>query len=193
MQKRYSPSCDNNKIPILQQLDTHFAAVKRVLEIGSGTGQHAAYFAASLPHLTWHCSDVAENHDSINAWINDAQATNIIPPIPFFIGEDAWPVSVDGVFSANTAHIMHKQETQLMMELIGDNLPIGGVFCQYGPFNIDGQFTSDSNKSFHQHLLSQGCGGICDIADLIAWAPSLQLQEQIEMPANNFLLVWKRI
>ncbi len=192
MNKQFSPSCENNKDPILQQLLSHFAAVKQVLEIGSGTGQHAAYFAAHLTHLQWHCTDIEENHPSINGWVSEAKLTNVTPPIPFFIGRDNWPLAVDAVFSANTTHIMQKSEAKLMMQLVAENLPSKGVFCQYGPFNVNGQYTSESNQSFDKHLLTQGCGGIRDIAELVDWADGLALRQRVAMPANNFLLVWEK-
>ena len=132
------------------------------------------------------------NHDSIKAWLADCEAENVEGPIPFTVGQDDWPAEVDGVFSANTAHIMQVHESELMMRLVGKHLPTGGVFCQYGPFNVNGQYTSESNAAFDQHLAAEGCGGIRDINELQAWATNLTLVERVSMPANNFLLVWKR-
>lgn len=193
MDKRFSQACENNKVPILNQLKKHFGEASHVLEIGSGTGQHAVFFAPGLPHLIWYTSDMPVNHGSINAWLADDAADNLRPPISFTIGVDSWPaVEVNAVFSANTAHIMQPQETRLMMELVGQALPDCGVFCQYGPFNIDGKYTSQGNADFDRHLASEGCGGIRDIQELQDWAVDLTLEERIAMPANNFLLVWRK-
>jgi hypothetical protein len=96
------------------------------------------------------------------------------------------------VFTANTTHIMQPSETQFMMQLVANNLPSGGVFCQYGPYNFQGQYSSESNKTFDQHLIGQGCGGIRDIDELTLWAKPLVLIETVPMPANNFMLVWQK-
>ena len=191
--KHFSQACENNKQPILDELKRVFANHKRVLEIGSGSGQHAVFFAPRLPHLHWHTSDVEENHPSILAWQDEQPADNLCPPIGFKIGRDPWPaLPFDGVFTANTSHIMQPLEVQTMLQLVGEYLPTGGVFCQYGPFNIDGHYSSESNERFDQYLLNEGYGGIRDIAELREWATRLSLQEKIQLPANNLLLVWHR-
>lgn len=193
VEKRFSQSCENNKVPILRELETHLVGSSHVLEIGSGTGQHAAFFATNLPHVTWHTSDMPVNHGSIKAWLAECSTNNLHAPIHFTIGVDDWPeLNIDAVFSANTAHIMQPEETRLMMELIGRQLPDSGVFCQYGPFNVEGQYTSQGNANFDRHLAAEGCGGIRDIQELQNWAPELKLIERIPMPANNFLLVWHK-
>ncbi|WP_342807318.1 DUF938 domain-containing protein [Alteromonas sp. M12] len=191
--KNFSQPCENNKAPILEQLLVHFANQTKVLEIGSGTGQHAAFFAPALPHLTWQPTDIADNHASINAWLEEAKCTNVLPPEEFFIGKDSWSFQdVNGVFSANTTHIMQPHEAQLMMQTVAINLPETGVFCQYGPFKFDGKYTSQSNAQFDQSLQQRGFGGIRDIAELKNWATSLTLDDMIQMPANNHLLVWRK-
>ena len=192
-EKRFSPSCENNRIPILTVLKEALVGRKHLLEIGSGTGQHAVYFAPELTHLTWQTSDLTVNHPSINAWLADSPAANLRQPLAFKIGSDNWPVAgVDCVYTANTTHIMQPSEAREMMQVVAQGLPSGGVFCQYGPFTIDGEFTSQSNHDFNQHLLNEGCGGIRDIAELTLWAGELQLVEQHAMPANNFMLVWHK-
>lgn len=193
MDKPFSQACENNKQPILEVLQQNFAACQRVLEIGSGTGQHAVYFAKKLPHLEWHTSDAEANHAGINAWIKAEPSPNLHKPFSLVIGQDSWPQgNYDAVFSANTAHIMQKYEIKLMMQLINDALPSGGVFCQYGPFNKNGEYSSQSNADFDLHLKSNGYGGIRDIQDLQYWARDLQLVEQVNMPANNLTLVWRK-
>jgi hypothetical protein len=191
MNKPYSQACENNKQPILDQLVRCFADSYKVLEIGSGTGQHAVHFAPGLSHLVWQTSDQSHYHSGIQGWLAEFPADNLKAPLPLTIGQDSWPdVGVDGVFTANTTHIMQPSEAKLMMQAVAQKLPKGGAFCQYGPFNIDGQYTSDSNQNFDQHLRNEGCGGIRDIEELQSWGLGLDLQERIPMPANNFLLVW---
>lgn len=193
MTMRFSQACENNKQPILQQLKLHFAPVTKVLEIGSGTGQHGVFFAPQLSHLNWQTSDMPDNHTGILAWQEQFPADNLLPPVNFTVGADPWPdMQIDAVFSANTAHIMQIQEARLMMQMVAANLPRGGVFCQYGPFNVNGQYTSESNERFDLHLSNEGCGGIRDIAELQDWAAGMTLTEKVTMPANNFLLVWKK-
>lgn len=194
--KPFSQACENNKQPILEVLQRVLADRTKLLEIGSGTGQHAAYFAPKLSHLQWHTSDMSNNHLGIKAWLEEVEVDNLYQPLPFVIGSisaGAWPLAnADAVYTANTTHIMQSSEAQLMMQLVADNLPRGGVFCQYGPFNFNGQYTSDSNEAFDQHLREQGCGGIRDIGELTLWAKPLVLVEKISMPANNLMLVWQK-
>ncbi|MCV2883174.1 class I SAM-dependent methyltransferase [Aestuariibacter sp. AA17] len=193
MDKPFSQACENNKQPILDVLKQHFATATSILEIGSGTGQHAVHFAAGLPHVEWHTSDQPQYHAGVQAWLLDANLENTTDPVPFTVGQDDWPNGrFDGVFTANTTHIMQPNIAQEMMRLVGTHLPEGGVFCQYGPFKIEGEFTSRSNAEFHQHLLAQGYGGIQDIETLMNWAPSLVLQHRVDMPANNMTLVWRK-
>ncbi|WP_102798293.1 DUF938 domain-containing protein [Bowmanella denitrificans] len=196
MSKPFSQACENNKQPILQFLRVRFSNVRHVLEIGSGTGQHAVYFAPSLSPIVWQCSDMPHNHAGINAWIDEFPCDNLRRPLNFTVGEDDWPdTQADAVFTANTTHIMQPQQARLMMEMVAEHLPCGGVFCQYGPFNIDGQYTSDSNEQFDLHLKAQGYGGIRDINELQDWlaGTSLSLGQRVQMPANNQLLVWQKM
>jgi cyclopropane fatty-acyl-phospholipid synthase-like methyltransferase len=155
-QKPFSQACENNKKPILQQLKKAFSTVHNVLEIGSGTGQHAAYFARKLPHVQWHCSDVEEYHDGINQWIDEFPSKNLYRPFVLKLARDEWVSSsaishqpFDGIYTANTAHIMLEHEIQSLMQSVAAHLPKRGVFCQYGPFIVDGKFTSKSKQEFH--------------------------------------------
>jgi cyclopropane fatty-acyl-phospholipid synthase-like methyltransferase len=193
----FSQACENNKEAILAILKDAFANVKNVLEIGSGTGQHAVHFAKHLPHVQWHCADQSQYHDGILAWIQQFPSPNLVPPITLKVPQDEWPApknsdAFDAYFSANTAHIMQKTEARYLMQTINENLPEGGVFCQYGPFTQDGEFSSQSNEDFHHRLISEGYGGYRDIQELIEWAPLLNLSDIIQMPANNLMLIWYR-
>ena len=194
MSKPFSQACENNKAPILAVLCGAFEQASNVLEIGSGTGQHAVHFAAGLPHLHWQTSDVAEHHQGINAWLSELSLPNLAAPVALRIGEDAFPQNgYDAVYSANTAHIMHTHEVQLLMAGIANLLPAGGVFCQYGPFIYQNAFSSASNEAFHFSLLERGLGGYKSIEQLTDWAgPSLQLTDIIDMPANNLCLIWRK-
>lgn len=196
-QAPFSQSCENNKAVILAVLSEALVEAKNALEIGSGTGQHAVYFAKNLPHLQWHCADQVQYHPGILAWIKEYPSANLIEPVSLKLPQDDWPTpkdsgEFDAYFSANTAHIMQKSEAYFLMQTINDKLPQGGVFCQYGPFTQNGEFNSQSNEDFHHRLLSEGYGGYRDINELIDWAPSLTLSDIIQMPANNLMLIWRR-
>lgn len=189
----FCQASENNKAPILDVLTEAFAGVSQVLEIGSGTGQHAVHFAPALPHLIWQTSDMPDKHPGITQWIGAHPSTNLKMPLSFEIGKDDWPSpQVDAVFTANTAHIMQVAQTKLMMELVANHLPSSGVFCQYGPFNLGGQYTSAGNARFDQQLQAEGYGGIRDVAELQEWAIGLTLAKVHQMPANNLLLVWNK-
>ncbi|TEW53267.1 DUF938 domain-containing protein [Psychromonas sp. RZ22] len=192
MTKQSSSSCERNQKPILDVLSRVLKDRKQVLEIGSGTGQHAVYFAPHLSHLLWHTSDDKSNHASINAWIKEFPSRNLQLPFEFLIGKHPWPsIPVDAIFTANTTHIMAKDNAKEMMKMVADNLQKGGIFCQYGPFNLDGNYTSEGNREFDIYLKQNGCGGIRDINELSEWGTGLRLIEKVVMPANNFLLIWE--
>lgn len=172
-----------------------FADCTRVLEIGSGTGQHAVFFGTTLPHLIWQTSDRPQNHPSIVAWQQDARLANVLPPLALDVNGD-WPQGpFDAVFSANTCHIMAWPEMQAMFAGIGRVLSAGGVVCIYGPFNYGGKFTSTSNGEFNAALKAEAAHmGIRDFEAVgaLAAAQGLTLQADHAMPANNRLLVWRR-
>jgi SAM-dependent methyltransferase len=192
--RAFCQSCENNKGPILDVLRPLLSARRRVLEIGSGTGQHAAFFAGALPQLGWQTSDVAENHASIEAWIDGID--NAIAPLTLDVDADDWPAqSYDGAFSANTAHIMHWPTVINMFEGVARILESGGVFALYGPFNYQGAYTSPGNESFDRTLRAGDAGmGIRDIEAVtdVAASSGMTLIADHAMPANNRTLVWKR-
>lgn len=194
--KPHSDACDRNRDPILQVIKEWFIEPGEVLEIGSGTGQHAVYFAAHMPHLQWIATDRAENHAGIKAWLDEAQAPNVRGPVELDVSEERWPVEhVDYVFSANTSHIMSWPEVEKMFAGVGRVLRPEGVFCLYGPFNRDGQFTSDSNRAFDASLKARDPNmGIRDDRALVALAKahSLTFVADYSLPAKNRVLVWKR-
>ena len=192
----YSQACENNKQPILKILRRLFADRNRILEIGSGTGQHAVYFAEQLPHLYWQTSDRERHHDGIRQWIVETQAQNIGLPISLDVTASHWPqTGYDGVFSANTAHIMSWEAVEKMFHGVADLLCEGDVFALYGPFNRDGAFTSPSNYQFHCSLVrSDPRMGLRDDRSIYDLARSSGLcpVEDNAMPANNRLLVFSK-
>lgn len=189
----YSQACENNKQPILTVLERAFADRRQILEIGSGTGQHAVFLAPALPHLQWQPSDLAVHHAGISAWIDAYPAPNLYRPRVFDLRHDDWPGECDAVFSANTAHIVSWPLVQRMLKLSGEALPTGGVLTLYGPFNYQGDYTSDSNRNFDAMLRARDPDSgirdfeaVCDEA--ARWG--LTLQEDNALPANNRLLVF---
>lgn len=174
-----------------------FAHVSQVLEIGSGTGQHAVFFAAALPHVIWHTSDVVDNHAGISGWIAEQGSANVRVALALDVKIRPWPVpeGIDAAFSANTAHIMAWHEVCDMFAGLGGVLPPGAPFALYGPFNIDGEFTSASNCDFHTSLqLRNPLMGLRDLRELTLLAADcgFVLEADHALPANNRLLVWRR-
>jgi len=193
--KRFSDACERNREPILQVLRRAFADRTSVLEIGSGTGQHAAYFAPALPHLAWQPSDVAENLPSIRVWRGEAQTPRLLEPIELDVDQPFPAVQADAVFSANTCHIMSWPQVERFVAGVGKLLPEGGVFALYGPFHYGGKPTSPSNAEFDAWLRNRDPkSGVRDfeaIRDLAA-KRGLALEGDNAMPANNRLLVFRR-
>lgn len=194
--KPYSEACEQNKDPILAVLREVFASHKKILEIGSGTGQHAVYFAHALPHLVWQTSDLPENHPGIRLWLNESGLTNVLAPLVLDVAQRSWPIEkVDGIFSANAIHIMSWRCVQKMFEGIGRVLEPGGAACLYGPFNYGGSYTSESNARFDAWLKMRdpesGVRNFEDV-DALAQAQGLHLVKDYPMPANNRSLVWEK-
>jgi SAM-dependent methyltransferase len=195
--KPYAESCEQNREPILAVLREAFADRKRVLEIASGTGQHAVYFGQALPHLAWQTSELPENHAGIRAWLDEARLANVLPPLALDVNAADWPVAgVDAVFNANTVHIIAWPAVERMFAGIGRVLEVGGIVCMYGPFNYGGEFTSESNARFDVWLKSRDPGsGVRDFEalDRLAEAQGLRLERDVAMPSNNRTLIWRRL
>ena len=196
MDKPYAESCEQNRAPILAVLREAFADRSYVLEIGSGTGQHAVYFGAELPHLRWQTGDVPLHHPGIRMWLEDAALPNVLPPIALDANQSTWQTGrYDAVFSANTLHIMSWAEVERCFAGIGQVLEPGGVLAIYGPFNFGGAFTSDSNARFDAWLKARDPdSGIRDFeaVDALARQQGLHLEADVAMPANNRILIWRR-
>jgi cyclopropane fatty-acyl-phospholipid synthase-like methyltransferase len=196
IEKPFSPACEENKLPIRDVLSLYLDGAETLLEIGSGTGQHAVFFARSFPRLIWQPSDVEENLAGIRLWLDEARLANLLPPVELDVTA-SWPEArFDAVFSANTAHIMSESQVAAMMRGIPGLMVPGGVFALYGPFNYGGRFTSESNARFDVALKQRDPrSGVKDFEtlDALARESGLSLVGDHEMPANNRTLVWRRI
>lgn len=203
-QQRWSEACERNREPILAVLRRHLHDRTRVLEIGSGTGQHAAYFAAQLPHLHWQASDHPDYLPGIAERLAQAALPNapapwplqaVLAPHPGLAPLPAPPLGFDAVFSANTLHIMSWAHVQALFAGLPAVMADNALLCIYGPFNDDGAFSSDSNRQFDAWLKARDPdSGIRDAeaVDALAAAQGLRLVEDLAMPANNRLRVWRR-
>ena len=194
--KPWSEACERNREPLLDVLRGAFAGATHVLEVGSGTGQHAVFFAAALPHLIWQPSDLAENLPGIAAWRDDAGLSNLRPPLALDVTAADWPVTgVDGLFSANTLHIMSWASVQHFFRGARQVLAPGGVITVYGPFHYGGHPTADSNARFDAFLRARDpLSGIRDVEAVheLAGQHGLESCADHAMPANNRTLVWRR-
>lgn len=193
MNPPYAPAAEQNKMVIYDAIWDFLGA--SVLEIGSGTGQHAVYFAAQRPELIWQTSDLAENLPGINAWIESCGLANLPTAIKLdVLGE--WPArKFDTVYSANCLHIMNLDMVAACFRGAGERLTPDGRFIVYGPFNYDGEYTAPSNARFDQFLRSQDpASGIRDFEwlDDLARQAGMRLLADIEMPENNRTIVWQK-
>lgn len=195
LKKPFAPAAKENRDVILSVLQQEFKHTNTVLEIGSGTGQHAAYFSQQLTHLDWQASDKRKMLAGISLWIDDTNSKNLLPPIELDVSLD-WPQqSYQGAYAANIAHIMHWNEIEALFSGLNKVLADSAIICLYGPFNINGDYTSESNRRFDQWLKDrdpESC--IRDKSDLdqLAIKNNFQASAEWEMPANNKILCWRR-
>lgn len=199
--KPHAPSCERNRDPILAVLREHFPDRRRVLEIGSGTGQHAVHFAAALPQLRWQCSDRAEQLPGIALWLDEAALPNTPPPVELDVAQAPWPAPDDGAprfdaaFTANTLHIMGWSDVEALFVGLDRALAPDATLIAYGPFNVGGAFTSESNAQFDEWLRARDPrSGIRDLeaVDALAHGIGFALAADVAMPAHNRCLVWTR-
>jgi len=195
MKKPFSPACERNRDPILAVLRERFADRACVLEVGSGTGQHAVHFAAALQQLTWQTSDVVAHLPGIRQWLAEAQLPNTPEPLVFDVNQ-AWPAGLfDAIFSANTLHIMGWDEVMLLFAGLPAVMGAGALLTVYGPFSEGGRFSSASNAEFDASLRAADpqCG-IRDIeaVEALAQVAGLVRVDDRAMPANNRCLTWQR-
>ena len=192
----FSDACERNKAPILEVLRDAFADVARVLEVGSGTGQHAVWFGQHLPHLVWQPSEVVGALPDLRARLEAEAPDNVVAPVNLDVAQHPWQVAgVDGIFTANTLHIISWPRVGHFFRGVGEALAAGGTLCVYGPFRYGGQFTTPSNAEFDLWLKRRDpASGVRDFeaVDALARAQGLALLADHAMPANNQCLVWRR-
>ena len=196
--KAFAPAAERNAQPILGVLRNEFSETKSVFEIGSGTGQHAVLFAASLPHLVWQPSDVEENLQGIGAWVGEAALANVKEPLSCDVLAPATvpAASYAAVFTANTAHIMSFTAVEKMFAMVARLLQPAGIFVLYGPIRQNGNFNTPSNAAFHESLQRGDPEmGIRDLEDLdrLAEAGGMRRERVYAMPANNHIVVWRNV
>ncbi len=195
--KPYSSACERNQSYILEQLEPLLVKANHVLEIGSGTGQHAVYFAKALPHIQWQTSDLDLLHAGIEMWLQEENLENVLSPFTFDVdNDDIIGNYYDAVFTANTFHIMRMDSVCHCIQKVGHALKPGGLFIIYGPFKFNGTFTSESNEKFDMLLKTQQKHrGIRDFEKIYKIAESVSLfhEKSIPMPANNFMLIFRKI
>ena len=196
MPKPFSQACENNKQYILNVIRYEFPPGSRVLEIGSGTAQHVVHFAQAMPQVQWLPTDVPQNLATLRAGLEGCGLPNIAPPQALDVAQDAWPVTeTDGIFSANSLHIMSEAHVEHFFRGAGRVLRPGGRLCVYGPFKYDGEFTTPSNARFDAWLKQRDpLSGVRDFewVDALARDAGLVLRADHAMPANNQLLVWEK-
>lgn len=192
----FSPACERNKAPILKELARVLRHSSCVVEIGSGTGQHAVHFAEHLPHLTWQPTELKPHLAGIDSWRKHCPQSNLLAPIALDMSNPPWAIpQCDAFFTANTLHIVAWSLGKLMINECGKTLSPGGQLIIYGPFNYDGHYTSDSNAQFDIWLKKRDpASAIREIEKVVEIAESagLHLNEDNDMPANNRLLVFEK-
>lgn len=195
MEKPHAPAADRNRDPILAVLRRQFADRRQVLEIGSGTGQHAIHFAAALPHLSWQTSDRPQHLPGIRLWLDEARLPNTPAPIALDVNAPpALTTRFDAIFSANTLHIMSWPEVERLFAMLPGLMTADALLCCYGPFNYQGRFTSASNAQFDASLKRENPQrGIRDFeaVDALARRAGMTTLEDAEMPANNRCITWR--
>ncbi|WP_201581008.1 DUF938 domain-containing protein [Psychrobacter glacincola] len=203
----FSQACENNKQPILEVLQNELKGFTHVLEIGSGTGQHSVYFAPRLPEIQWQTSDVISNHRHIAAWHHAYPAPNLSLPLAFDLAHDTVPINsqsansniakpYDVIFTANTLHIISWALIERLFVLASDALPVDGKLIVYGPFNENGNYTSEGNRQFDHSLRQRDANsGIRHLEDVIDLANThhLTLSKRHAMPSNNQILVFIKL
>ncbi len=194
MEKPFSPACERNQNSILAAIEPVLKNTKNILEIGSGTGQHAVHFSKNMSWINWQCSDVGGNISGIKLWIDEANLKNLLPPFELDVSVDTINQKYDAIYSCNTLHIMSKQQVQDFFNLVATTIVPDGHLMIYGPFNYHGEYTSDSNADFDLWLKAQNpSSGIRDFewVNMLAQKSGFMFANDNAMPANNRLLHWR--
>lgn len=194
----FSPACERNKNVILSVISPYLSKVSHVLEIGTGSAQHAIHFAQAFPALKWQTSDQSHYLDGIHAQIQQAALSNIAAPIELDVNQPVWlpkEQQFDLVYTANTFHIMSQQDVEAFFLGLPAVISNTAYLVVYGPFKYAGKFTSESNQSFDSTLRSRDCGSAIrsfEFVDELANQQDFHLFEDYDMPANNQCLVWQK-
>jgi cyclopropane fatty-acyl-phospholipid synthase-like methyltransferase len=195
----HSEACERNKGPILEVLRRWIGSEQgTLLEIGSGTGQHAVHFARHLPRWTWQPTEQGAALELLAERARREGTANLLPPFELDVMGSPWPrgpEGVDAIFTANTLHIMSWPHVQAFFRGVGAALRARGWLIVYGPFRYGGAFTTPSNEAFDAALRARDPdSGLRDVEAVIelAAAVGLQLVADEAMPANNQALVWRR-
>ncbi|MEP3429405.1 MAG: DUF938 domain-containing protein [Roseibium sp.] len=199
----FSAAAERNKGVVLEALKPIFATQNRVLEIGSGNGQHAVHFTKSLMHLTWQCSDLKDNVSGIADRLDQEGNERTPAPLALDVASPPWEIpkadqsdAFDAIFTANTLHIMSFEHVTHFFARAGEHLhKTNGILCVYGPLKYAGKFTTDSNEAFDAQLKSWNpVSGIRDFETLdeLAIKAGLTIDADHAMPANNQLVIWKQ-
>ncbi len=192
--KSFSASSEQNRAIIYETIEPYLIDGIEVLEIGSGTGQHAIHFVSMAPGINWQTSDLAENLTDIKAWIDDSQLPNLPEPLELDVSSQWMDKTYDLIFSANTFHIMNQDQVEKFLLRCTGCLKSQGHLIVYGPFNYQGSYTSPSNEQFDGWLKSRDPqSGIKHFEWINTHAnqSGLQLINDIAMPSNNRILIWR--
>lgn len=192
----FSQAAENNKQPIVEVLAERLTGPSGVLEIGSGSGQHAIHFSSQLAHLAWQPTELPDAIEALRTNLAEARLVNVAQPVTLNVADDPWPVNpVDCVYTANTLHIMSWPMVVQFMRGVGQVLTESGSLWVYGPFRYHGDFTTPSNARFDGWLKERDpASGVRDFEaiDALAATAGLVLEADLPMPANNQLLIWRR-
>ena len=197
-QKPFSPSCEENKDDILKVLKQVIAPENsKVVEIASGTGQHAIFFAPHFQHLQWVTTDVADKLPGIRMWLDEARVPNIIGPLEYEVGKDEFPIKqCDVVFAANIFHMLPWKKDKTLIKDLGNRLRKGAKAIFYGAFNYGGKFTSQSNEDFDKKIKEEdpqrGIRNFEDVHRAMIKA-GFELTKDFEMPYDNRILYFTRL
>jgi len=194
--RQHAPAAARNREPIREVLSRELPPAGSVLEIASGSGEHAVHFAGAFPTLTWQPSDASDAAlASIAAWRDDARLPNLRAPVALDVTATAWPVDhANAIVCINMVHISPWQATLGLFAGAARVLPVGALLYLYGPYRFSGAFTAPSNAAFDDSLRARDPRwGVRDVDDLVAAAAphGLVLRDTVEMPANNHSLVFR--